>query len=266
LSDIPALLYHKVAPAWEVGVTCVPPSRFVEQMRAIHSQGWRTILPGQEPQTADASPDTPQFLLAFDDGYECVRRYAFPVLQELGYRAIVFMPAGCIGKWNDWDHNLLGRRFRHLSAEMLRDLVDAGWLVGSHGIHHRALTGLHDDELQEELTLSRRRLQDLFSAEVRWCAFPFGRYDVRVLNAAAEAGYRGAVIPVRRMCPVPGGFQLWCSDSVYLWDTPNSVQNLLCRGMGYGLSAALRRQANRLSGGTIIWRKIFSAHSAATLD
>ncbi len=231
---------------------------FRKQMEMLAELGWRTVLPGDiRLNSAEHSGCDRRFLLAFDDGYECIHRYAFPVFERLGFRAAVFVPSGFIGKWATWDHQLLGRRFRHLSREMLLELNAAGWMVGSHTISHTSLIGLDDRHLQRELTDSREFLQELLGAAVDWVAFPFGRYNIRVLEAALRAGYRGAVTPVLHRANSPGGFTLWPADAVYRWDSVRSIRRRLNRGTGYRTGRILRRGVNFLSGGTVIWRRLF---------
>ena len=268
---VPALLYHKVTPVWEVGITWVTPRRFAAQMRRLSETGWKTILPDELAQSPDAgSADggrlERRFILAFDDGYECVWRHALPILAELGFQATVFIPTGFVDGWNEWDHQLLGRKFRHINPHMLSDIVSAGWEVGSHGVSHRPLTGLDEAALRNELTNSKARLEELTGASVHWCAFPFGRYDERVLDAAIQAGYLGALTPMLRRGNVPVGFHVWTADSVYLWDTPASVLRLLTRDAGYEWNIAIRHQAHRLCSGTIMWQKFFASRAAASLD
>jgi len=267
----PALLYHKVSPRWEVGVTRVKPSTFRRQMEGLAKAGWRTTLPdefrftgnirgvgGTADRGGPAADARKEFLLIFDDGYECVYRYALPVLRDLGFRAVVFIPSGYIGGSNDWDHHLLGRRFRHLTLEMLDDLVLSGWRIGSHTATHPSLPHLNDDQLLLEIDGSRRKLQEITGQEVEWISFPFGRYDRRVIEASRRAGYHGAVVPVRRASvDVPDDFRLIEAGAVYLWDTAGMVSDNLNGGDRYPVGRWLRRAANRLSAGTIMWKRIF---------
>lgn len=202
------------------------------------------------------------FVIVFDDGYECVRDQAFPVLERLGFSALLFMPTGCVGQWNDWDHQLLGRRFRHLDGSGLRELAAAGWQVGSHTVHHRSLVGLSDAKLAEELRASKRALENLLGHDLNWVAYPFGRYDRRVLDATLEAGYTGAVVPVRRISTPPHGLRLWEADAVYLWDAWSSLsRRLQRRGTAYRCGRGIRHLINAASSGTIIWRHVFPPRS-----
>ena len=271
----PALLYHKVSPIWEVGITRVSPPDFHSQMKIIAEAGWSTILPSEIGRITPSSSGNAsegvgiedfqpvrdssrrRFLLIFDDGYECIFRYALPVLRELNFRATLFMPSGYIGKTNDWDHQLLGRRFNHLDTDMLLSLVDAGWEVGSHTVSHIDLLHVDRERQTDEILNSRLKLRELTGQEVSWISFPFGRYNRDVLEIAVNAGYSGGIIPVQYdSIALPDGFHLINADAVYRWDSNSSVKSLLERGKGYKLSRKLRLAANKLSFGTVIWKRL----------
>ena len=239
-------------------------------MQLLFDRGWRTVLPGETGSHADSSPSDHEknrgFILVFDDGYESVYRYAFPILSKFGSRAVVFVPSGYIGRFNDWDHNLLGRRFRHLDVGMLEEMVSAGWTIGSHTVSHRSLTGLDDNTLKNELVVSRKTLEDLLKIQIHWIAFPYGRYDRRVIKAAFDTGYSGTVVPVTRRLEGLNDFLVLDADAVYLWDSVGSAnKRLLRKGYSYKIGRGLRYLVNRASGGTIVWKKIFLDEKSSQL-
>jgi len=125
----------------------------------------------------------PDFLsapcLTFDDGHVSQFRYAFPLLQKYGVRAIFFVIAG-------W----MGGRPDYMTWAQLRELTAAGHEVQSHGLTHRFLTRCTDSELAQELQLARSELQQRLGAGVDAISIPFGRWNRRVLQACADAGYR----------------------------------------------------------------------------
>ncbi len=259
----PALLYHKVERRWEGGFTWVSPMQFRRQMKRLHAEGWRTILPDYAVagSTSENSGEDRRFIIAFDDGYEGVLGNALPVLDELGFRAIVFIPVGYIGRFNGWDHHLFRRWFRHLDWGGLRELSRAGWGIGSHSVSHLSLTTLPARRLVDELVRSRAELEEGLGMPVTWISFPFGRYDDRVVSAAVEAGYRGAVVSVTRRVRPVGGFRLIPADAVYRWDGPGLVAGRVKRGTGYPLGRAFRRVVNGFSGGTVVLQSLSSGRS-----
>lgn len=117
-------------------------------------------------------------IITFDDGHASDVSVALPVLRARGMRAVFFITTGRIGTGG------------HLDEDGVALLHRAGMTVGSHGVTHRYLTGLGGGELREELSGSKRRLEDITGAPADSLSAPGGRIDRRVLESAKEAGYR----------------------------------------------------------------------------
>jgi peptidoglycan/xylan/chitin deacetylase (PgdA/CDA1 family) len=73
--------------------------------------------------------------------------------------------------------------------EQLAALRDAGHVIGSHTMTHRALPTLPAPEVHEELRESRLRIRERLGVDARHLALPFGRNDETVTALAKEAGY-----------------------------------------------------------------------------
>ncbi len=178
------LAYHKVDDRFELGLTNVRPKSFERQIGSIVGQGYR-ITSGLEPPGSGKS-----VCLTFDDGYDCFHRNVVPTLASFGAKAIVFVITDFVGKTNSWDVRLSYRPFRHMTAEQIREVAGLGFEVGSHSCSHRDLTRLEPDILKNELTSSKKFLEDLTGNEVDAFSFPFGRYNRITAEAAFAAGYR----------------------------------------------------------------------------
>ena len=178
MKPIPVLVWHKVSPAWEPGITVVSPARFRVQVEALREAGARSVsLEEYAARNGRQEEGETLCLLCFDDAYECVEGEAFPVL-------------GFIGDWNRWDRGLLGRRFRHLDATGIERLLAAGWSLGLHGRSHRSLAGRSLDMLESELVDARSELELRFGRNVHALAWPFGVCDRRAVRVAEAAGLR----------------------------------------------------------------------------
>ncbi len=127
--------------------------------------------------------------MTFDDALEGVHRYAYPIMEDRGLKGIVFVITGFIGKRNVWDAHF-GVSVRHMDRSAILELSEAGWVVGSHTVSHRALTTLTEDEIRWEMEYSKKFLEDLTGREVWAISYPFNLYDPRVLRLAEETGYR----------------------------------------------------------------------------
>lgn len=78
---------------------------------------------------------------------------------------------------------------RCATEAQLRAAVQPAITFGSHTWSHPNLVALDDAELDRELTESRRWLAERFENVLNWVAYPYGRHDARVAEAAARAGY-----------------------------------------------------------------------------
>ncbi|MCF7811876.1 polysaccharide deacetylase family protein [bacterium] len=210
------------------------------------------------------APPSKHFHLVFDDGYEGIYKYAFPILEEFGYKATVFIPSGFISKDNTWDYHFFGRPFRHMNRQMLRELVKAGWMIGSHGIGHIDLMRLNDEQLKRDLVDSKKSLSEIINDEVKWISFPFGRYGKREIDAAIEAGYIGTVSHVnKKFKGVSKEFTLIFADAIYSWDPTGIIPGRLNRGFGYGAGRLFRMVTNKCSYGTILYKRLFGGNNLA---
>ncbi len=165
------------------------PRRFREQMEFLRQRGFRPLT--FRELTSSELSEKP-VIITFDDAYESVYQQAFPILQEYGFPAVIFVIVRYVGTWNTWDANLGGLRFRHVSANQIRELAQAGWEIGSHTLTHRALTYLPEKEVDREVRESRRQLQEITGQEVLTLAYPFGLQNAAVRERTRTAGYRWA--------------------------------------------------------------------------
>ncbi|MEM8687022.1 MAG: polysaccharide deacetylase family protein [Pseudomonadota bacterium] len=115
--------------------------------------------------------------LDFDDGHQSDHERVLPLLNRASLRAAFFMPTDWIG------------REGHLGKDQIKDLVQEGMTIGSHGTDHRAWTELSDDELSRQLRHSKRVLEQITGTRVKIASAPYGFWSQRVVSAAIDAGF-----------------------------------------------------------------------------
>lgn len=74
----------------------------------------------------------------------------------------------------------------------LRYLVKQGWTIGSHSLTHRNLTKLSDKELNEEVSHSKKLLEEKIGIPIHYFAYPNGYVNNRVIRSVKRAGYIAA--------------------------------------------------------------------------
>ena len=82
-----------------------------------------------------------------------------------------------------------------MNWDQLREMRAAGFEVGSHGVHHRMLAKLPQDQMEEELMESKATLERELGASAVLLSYPVGgdlAFDGGVIKATVAAGYRAA--------------------------------------------------------------------------
>jgi peptidoglycan/xylan/chitin deacetylase (PgdA/CDA1 family) len=121
-------------------------------------------------------------------------RDAFPVMRALlesARSARLEQLVAMLAQAGEWDEEP-SSELRVLDWDMVRTMHRAGFTIGSHTATHALLTLEAPDRVRQELSGSRKRLEDELGAPVRHLAYPDGRFDGAVVDAVAEAGYRFA--------------------------------------------------------------------------
>src|SRR5690349_8469883 len=167
--------------------------------------------------------------LTFDDGYAGVFTYAWPLLQQLGIPATVFIvaqaPDAREAFW--WDHPAVSRVLspalrdewltilrgdrdailraagggngtalpaarRPADWDTIARAARAGLGVGAHSATHRALPALDPAELHLELVTARDIVQQRTGVTPQFFAYPYGLWNERLRETVRAAGYRAA--------------------------------------------------------------------------
>ena len=89
---LPVLMYHHFAQEGNGG-TIVSEARFREQMEALKGDGFTAVTLGEVLDYVDNGVPLPEkpVLITMDDGYTSNLEIAAPILEELGFRATVFV-------------------------------------------------------------------------------------------------------------------------------------------------------------------------------
>jgi peptidoglycan/xylan/chitin deacetylase (PgdA/CDA1 family) len=187
---MPILAYHMVEPRFDLAITRVPPRRFARQITWAKNLGFNFRTLHEYVQ----SPSTKSIALTFDDGFASVYQYAFPILREHGITATVFIIAGYVGQYDDWDVNFGRIRFPHLNWRQIEELVAAGWQIESHGMYHNDLRKIGNKACRRELELSKHLLEQRLHMPVSYISFPFGNVNSDVIELCRQTGYKGGVV------------------------------------------------------------------------
>jgi len=155
----------------------------------------RTIRPLAEAVGKLGTPDANALAcITFDDGYRDYAEIAVPILERRGLQATLFVPAGMIGKSNEWDRGVFAER-RILGAKELRDLDPQRTELGAHGYSHCRMRGLAPEQLRREVDEARSIVSEVCGRPVRLMAYPYGQaddFDEATVRAVERAGFIAA--------------------------------------------------------------------------
>ena len=179
------LMYHSIgqeAPD-EIGAElyCVQVEKFREQVAYIAGDTKtqrhkdtrsQVVTRGQRHKV------TSKVVLTFDDGLLNNYTVAYPILKEHNLKAYFFIIVGKVGTAG------------YMNWEQIRELKDAGMIIGSHGMSHRILTELSEQELDFELRVSKKFLQEYLGDKIEFLSIPRGFVNKEVIEKAKELGYK----------------------------------------------------------------------------
>lgn len=186
VSRIPILTFHALDEL--ENPISFPPHLFARAMRQWYAKGWKTIGLADAVDFLEQGKGFPAktFVLTFDDGYASVYRSGFPLFQELGATATVFVAPNPRGETNGSTPlpQLYGREM--LRWNEIREMRAHGITFGAHTMTHADLTRCDDAQLDDELRTSQAVLADALGEPIPLFAYPFGKFDARVRGRAAQ--------------------------------------------------------------------------------
>jgi peptidoglycan/xylan/chitin deacetylase (PgdA/CDA1 family) len=117
-------------------------------------------------------------VITFDDGEKNNFTRAFPILLKFGFCAHFFVIVNRINTpgymtWND-----------------LKEMIEQGMIIGSHGLSHRILTELSEEEIKKELVESKCILEENLHTSIDSFSIPRGYGNNSILEAGYNSGYK----------------------------------------------------------------------------
>jgi peptidoglycan/xylan/chitin deacetylase (PgdA/CDA1 family) len=184
---VPVFVYHRVArhaPGQTIGqrLLDVDPGVFQQQMDEL-ARGRHPVvsfsdlieeLEGRRELAAGS------VVLTFDDGWKNQYDEAYPILKRHGFTATFFVYTTAIGN---------GPAF--MTWDEVRALQRDGMTIGAHSRTHPVLTR-DEISLTDEINGSRADIQRNVGVVPDAFAYPYGSWDIRVVDAVRAAGFRGA--------------------------------------------------------------------------
>jgi len=177
-SYITVLLYHKFDEA-DSPSTSISSLMFMEQMEYLKANNYQVLSMRELAKCIKGEAPIPEkgVVITIDDGYISAYNKAIPILRKFNYPFIVFVASGAVGsrRCMDW--------------EQLKKLTMWGGDVGCHSLTHPHLVDISKKEIEKEIILSKKIMQDGLGCKIEWFAYPFGEYDEYIRSVGIQAGY-----------------------------------------------------------------------------
>ena len=151
-------------------------------------------------------PET-TFITSFDDGTRLDIRIA-ELLKKYNLPGVFYI----VVDWIDTDGYLTWKEVKQLRAD--------GFAIGSHSMSHpQDLKKLHDDQLHYEIQNSKDMIENVLGENITGFCYPRGRFNKRVKDYVAEAGYMQArvtgkpgVTEIKDSLELPGTIHIYQRD------------------------------------------------------
>ena len=197
MTGIQILMYHQIGDFPTMAThraTYCDYRRFSRQMAYLKIGGYHVLRLDEALKCLRGQIPTPSraVVLTFDDAYENFYEYAFPVLQTHGFPAIVYAISGMLGQSAAWLAADGHATPPLMGAARLRQIRAAGIDIGSHSAAHVRLAEQTTERIHEDVTRSKKELEDAIGERIDHFCYPYGSHDIRAVEAVAEAGYLSA--------------------------------------------------------------------------
>ena len=192
-TSIPILTYHRVAPDGPKRLARyrVTPDRFAQQIRHLRKEGFRSVTPEEllDALSANRPLRGRPVMLTFDDGYADFAEHAWPILDECGFTAVLFVVPDKVGGRADWDAQF-GEPAPLLDWSDIAGLAREGVSIESHSATHRPLSSLEAEGVYWEALSSAAAIERVVGRRPLAFSYPFGALDPVVERVIEECGYR----------------------------------------------------------------------------
>lgn len=181
--EVPILLYHHVEGDVSYSRYNVSIPDFQTQMQTLYDWGYTAIPISSLLEVLIHGGELPEkpIVITFDDGNRNIYENAFPIMQEYGYPGVFYIVA-----------NRLHSGTNIAQVPELKEMVAAGWEIGSHSYTHTDLT-LDHSIVQYEIQQSKLDIEDALGIKVLTFAYPFGTIDPYLAQKVNDYGYRAGM-------------------------------------------------------------------------
>lgn len=175
------LLYHRFEDERHPG-TSTSLKDFYNQMKFLKEHGYRVIPLKDLVKLLEERKPIPDkaVVITIDDGYRSTMK-AFEILKEFDFPFTIFLYMEAVGRYPDF-----------LTFDDIKKLLEFGKAdFENHSYSHRAFGfDVNLREFLEDLEKSEERFERIFGRKPEFYAFPYGFYNLALVEVLRQRGYR----------------------------------------------------------------------------
>ena len=164
--------------------------KFARQMQIIEK---RTVSIKNFYKPVKNNKQNLSICVTFDDAFANLLVNVIPIVDELHIPITIFIATDSLGTFPSWLQGSTHSDSKEMvmSVDQLLELKKNILVTfGSHTMSHPRLSQMQEDEMREELCLSRGTIQEIIHEQIYDLALPHGDYNDRVIRVAMEEGYK----------------------------------------------------------------------------
>ena len=195
---LPVLMYHHIQSqkqATDNGQTkfTVTPDFFKKHLEYLKSRGYTFVFPTDIANFFNNKTPLPPkpVMITFDDAYEDVYTNAFPLLKELGVKAVIFTPTGLL------------ENSGYLNWGKLKEMTGSGLVIAAnHTWSHANLQKVDSATQAKEVLTADTQLSQNGLNNPKIFAYPYGSPASAIETLLSQNQYQLAftTIPGRQLC------------------------------------------------------------------
>src|SRR2546426_12427935 len=178
---VPVFAYHKIAASPRLTIDpflYVSSQNFDKQLADLRRAGFTSAGLSEMPIVQHNGMF--KAVITFDDGCCNAFENSLEPLARHGYRAMQFLVADFLGRKNEWDIVKGDSPEKLMDEQQVRDWLAAGHEIGSHSSTHPNLRHISAAQAREEISGSKKSLEDRFGIAVQHFCYPYGSWNESV--------------------------------------------------------------------------------------
>ncbi len=180
--SIPVFAFHRFGDS-RYPSTNIEMETFKKQLQYLQENNYTVLALGEALERLDNDnlPEKP-VVLTVDDGYSSFYENAFPLLQEYGYPATIFINTSHVG----------GKGY--MNWEQLKKLDKAGIEIGNHSHDHPHFVNFENpsEKFKQDVTQAQKLFKTHLGFKPELFSYPYGEYTQNLAETAKNMGFKAA--------------------------------------------------------------------------